>query len=171
MPDDLPHAPVPPENEPGHHPEVEQDQPDLTKAKARAKARRQEPQVFDFAFDDVFRWADKALGITPDTTSVEVGPDAVVAHFGRWTARFARSNIDSVEVTGPYHVLKTIGPPHLSLADRGITFATNRRQGVCIRFRNPIGAMDPLGLLRHPSITVTVDRPEELAGLLLGRAA
>lgn len=170
MPDDL-KTPIPPDNLPGHHPEVEQDRPDLDRARAKAAQQRKEPQVFEFDFDDVFRWADKPLGITPETASVEVDDDRVVARFGRWRAEIERSNIIGAEVTGPYHVLKTIGPPHLSLADRGITFATNRRQGICIRLAQPIKAMEPLGVLRHPSITLTVERPEELANLLLGSAA
>lgn len=170
MPDEL-KTPIPADNEPGHHPPVEQDQPDLRKARAKAKQQRLEPRVFEFDFDDVFRWADKPLGITPETASVEVDDDRLVARFGRWVAEIDRADIVGAEVTGPYNVLKTIGPPHLSLADRGITFATNRRQGICIRLARPIKAMEPLGLLRHPSITLTVDRPEELKNLLLGSAA
>ncbi len=170
MPDEL-KTPIPADNEPGHHPEVEQDKPDLRRARAKAKQSRVQPHVFEFDFDGVFRWADRPLGITPATASVEVDDDRLVARFGRWRAEIDRSNITGAEVTGPYHLLKTIGPPHLSFADRGITFATNRRQGVCIRLATPIKAMEPLGVLRHPSITLTVDRPQELANLLLGRAA
>jgi hypothetical protein len=163
MPDDL-KTPLPPDNEPGHHPDVEQDKPRL--AKTGRKATEAARHVFGFDFDDLYRWADRPLGIGPDSASVEVDADRVVARFGRWTAEIDRSNIVGAEVTGPYNVIKTIGPPHLSLADRGVTFATNRRQGVCIRLARPIKAMEPTGLLRHPSITVTVERPEELAELL-----
>jgi len=94
---------------------------------------------------------------------VDVGPDDFVVRFGWWSVHTALSNIEHVEVTGPYHWLKVIGPPHVSLADRGVTFATNTGRGVCIRFREPVTALLPGGLLRHPAITVTVDDVDGLA--------
>lgn len=166
MPDELPNTPIPPENQPGHHPEVEQDKPRLPATKHPRKATESVRRTFGFAFDDLYRWADRPLGIGPDSASVEVDADKVVARFGRWTAEIDRADIVAAEVTGPYRILKTIGPPHLSFADRGITFATNRRRGVCIRLARPIKAMEPIGLLRHPSITLTVEDPEGLAELL-----
>lgn len=69
-------------------------------------------------------------------------------------------NVVGAEVTGPYRLVKVAGPPHLSLRDRGITFATNRARGTCIRFREPVG------LLRHPAATVTVAAPDALAEAL-----
>ena len=68
---------------------------------------------------------------------------------------------------------RTIGPAHLSFADRGLTFATNARQGLCLTFRTPITGVDPLGIIEHPGLTVTVADPERLveqltAGLVLG---
>ena len=57
------------------------------------------------------------------------------------------------------------GPPHLSLADRGITFATNRQRGLCIRLHRPHPAIDPLGLIRHPGVTVTVGDVDGRLGL------
>ena len=52
--------------------------------------------------------------------------------------------------------VKTAGPAHLSLADRGLTFATNGDRGVCLIMREPVSGIDPFGLLRHPNLTVTV---------------
>jgi hypothetical protein len=72
-------------------------------------------------------------------------------------------NIASAELTGPYGFLKTVGPAHLSLSDRGLTFASNRRQGVCVRFREPVAGMEPTGRIRHPGLTVTV---ADCAGLV-----
>ena len=82
------------------------------------------------------------------------------ARFGPWRLSTPLENVAGTEVTGPYQLLKVIGPPHLSLRDRGLTFATNRQRGVCIRFRRPVG------LLRHPSLTVTVADPDALARAL-----
>ncbi|MBA2438430.1 MAG: hypothetical protein H0V52_08805, partial [Acidimicrobiia bacterium] len=44
-------------------------------------------------------------------------------------------NVKGSQVTGPYATLLVIGPARLSIADRGLTFATNARRGLCIRFR------------------------------------
>ena len=57
---------------------------------------------------------------------------------------------------------KTAGPARLSLADRGLTFATNPDAGLCIRFAEPVAAFDPFGRIRHPGITVTVERLDGL---------
>jgi hypothetical protein len=62
-----------------------------------------------------------------------------------------------VEITGPYSAVMTIGAPHLSLADRGLTFASNADRGVCIRFAEPVRGIEALGIIRHPALTVTVD--------------
>lgn len=56
----------------------------------------------------------------------------------------------------PYSFVKTAGPAHLSLADSGLTLATNGDRGVCLTMREPISGIDPFGLLRHPNLTVTV---------------
>jgi hypothetical protein len=50
----------------------------------------------------------------------------------------------------------------VSLADRGLTFASNGRSGVCPRFKQPVRGVDPLGIVRHPGLTVTVDDAEGL---------
>ena len=55
-----------------------------------------------------------------------------------------RTNIVGAERTGPFQPWKVIGPPHLSLRDRGITFGTNSSAGVCLRpFRDLVCAMPP----------------------------
>ena len=69
-----------------------------------------------------------------------------------------------------------IGPPHLSMADRGLTFATNADEGICIRFRQSVPGSTPVPWIRHPSLTLTVAQPREVqsflerAALELGRA-
>ena len=156
---------LPQDNQPGHHPAVEQDKPSLARLRS-AEARLHDPRTFDFAFDPLYRLIGRPLDIRPETTSVEVGPEDVVVRFGRWSARVERSTIDGVEVTGPYAFAKTVGTPHLSLSDRGITFATNRRRGLCLHLSRPVRCIEPLGLIRHPGITVTVDDPDGLRDLL-----
>lgn len=121
---------------------------------------------FKFRFTPAYRLGGLPFGVTPSTSGVKVEYGELSARFGLWRLRTPLSNITSASVTGPYGYLKTIGPAHLSLADRGLTFATNRDAGVCIRFDEPVPAIDPLGRVRHPALTVTVADVEELQAAL-----
>ena len=123
---------------------------------------------FLFRWDRAYQLAALPLAITPGRTSVEIDTAnaRLIARFGRWTVDTALTNIIDATITGPYAVPKTIGPPHLSLSDRGLTFASNNDRGVCIRFRAPVRGIDPLGVIRHPGLTVTVAEPERLRDVL-----
>ena len=118
---------------------------------------------FRFRFHPLYRVLGLPFGITEGTTSVEVSDNHLTVRFGPWRLRTPLSNIASCERTGPYTVPKTAGPAHLSLADRGVTFATNPDAGLCLRFDEPVAAIDPFGWIRHPAATVTVDRLDDLA--------
>jgi hypothetical protein len=120
---------------------------------------------FPFRFHPLFRLAALPFGVRDDA-SVQIGDDELRVRYGPWRLRTPLSNVRAVEVTGPYAWPKVIGPPHLSFADRGLTFASNPDRGVCIRFSRPVPGIEPVGVLRHPSITVTVDDPAVLAELL-----
>ena len=125
--------------------------------------------IFDFSFDALHRAFGLPLGITPRTASVEVDGDRVLARFGLWRLSTSLDNVEGTEVSGPYSPFKTIGPAHLSVADRGLTFATNSRRGLCIRFREPVAGIEPTGRLRHPGLTVTVADVDGLATALAAR--
>ena len=125
---------------------------------------------FRFRFEPRYRPAARVFGITDRRAVVRVGDGLLAARFGPWVVRTPLANIRSVSITGPYHFIKTAGPAHLSLADRGLTFATNGERGVCLDFLTPITGLDPFGLIHHPNLTVTVDRIEELVGVLAARA-
>ena len=116
-------------------------------------------EEFRFRFDLVHRLAAAPFLVSPSSASVVIdhARGVLVAQFGPWRVETALVNVASTTSTGPYHSVKTIGPPHLSLSDRGLTFATNDREGLCIRFHEPVRGIDPLGIVRHPAITVTVD--------------
>jgi len=88
------------------------------------------------------------------------------ARFGRWTVDTPVDNVVGTQASGPYGRLRTIGPAHLSLADKGLTFASNRRRGLCIEFREPVAGLEPTGRLRHPGLTVTVADVDGLARAL-----
>ncbi|MDP9862314.1 MULTISPECIES: hypothetical protein [Streptosporangium] len=116
---------------------------------------------FDFAIEPAWRAPLRLLGVTPERASVLVENGTLTVRFGHWLLRTPVSNIADATLTGPYSMWKVIGP-HLSLADRGVTFGTNPRRGVCVRFHTPVPALLPGGLLPHPGATLTVSDPEGL---------
>ncbi|WP_148613493.1 hypothetical protein [Nocardioides rubriscoriae] len=127
------------------------------------------PDRFDFAFAPSYRVPALLLGITGSTAWAELGPDALTVRFGLWRLRTPLANVAAVHRTGDFAFLKTAGPPHLSFADRGVTFATNGDQAVCLTFHQPVPAIDPTRRITHPGATLTLrdlDRFEvELADL------
>jgi hypothetical protein len=119
---------------------------------------------FAFRFDRLHRLLGLAFGVSPLTTYVEIDRTGhrFVARFGPWYVDTPLANVGAVHRTGGYSPLKTIGPARLSFADRGLTFATNDAEGVCVAFRDPITGIDPAGIVRHPALTITVDQIEGL---------
>lgn len=121
---------------------------------------------FVFRFDPAYRKAARLFGITPQRAWVEVDAGRLEARFGPWRLSTPLGNIIRVEITGPYAFAKTAGPARLGITDRGLTFATNGERGVCMTFAMPVRGIEPLGLLRHPELTVTVEDVGGLAELL-----
>lgn len=118
---------------------------------------------FAFRFDARYQRAARPFGITPDNSWVEVGAGRLDAHFGPWCLSTPLGNVDRVEITGPYRFIKTAGPARLGITDRGLTFATNGDRGVLITFVAKVRGIEPLGVFRHPELTVTVEDVEGLA--------
>jgi hypothetical protein len=125
---------------------------------------------FEFAFAPDYRRLARAFRVTPETAWVEVGDETLDARFGHWPVRTPLTNVTGVEVTGPYAFWKTAGPARLAITDRGLTFATNGDRGVLILFAKRVRGVDPLGLVRHSELTVTVADVDGLAELLRARA-
>jgi hypothetical protein len=125
---------------------------------------------FAFAFDPTYRRLSRAFGVTPASAWVEVGGGLLMARFGPWRVRTPLTNVMGAEVTGPYAFMKTAGPARLAITDRGLTFATNGHRGVRIDFGTPVPGLDPLGLIKHPELTVTVQHYDRLATLLTSGA-
>lgn len=123
---------------------------------------------FDFAFEPLLVPFALVVGVTPRTAWVELDAEGgtLEVRFGPWVLRTDLANVAGAEVSGPYHLVKVAGPPHLSLADRGVTFATTRRRGVCLRFHEPVPGALPGRLLPHPGATVTVADPEGLVAAI-----
>ena len=121
---------------------------------------------FFFAFAPAHRVAALPFAILPSTTWVDVDDDRLRARFGLWTLDTPRSNVKGVTTSGDYSFIRTAGPAHLSLADHGVTFATNGDRGVCVQFHEPVRVLDPTGHLRHPGATFTVADPDALLAAL-----
>lgn len=117
---------------------------------------------YPFHFDTRYRPLLLVLGVTPATAWVEVGEGGVVARFGPWSVTIAADNIADACLTGPYRAVKAIGA-RVSRTDRGLTFGTSTRGGVCLLLRQPVPGIDPLGAVRHPGLTLTVADREDFA--------
>ena len=110
-------------------------------------------EFFPFAVD--FRLAPFWLpfGLHPGRDGVTVTDQTFLATFGFLKLETALGNIDEAHVTRDYRWWTAAGV-RLSLADRGLTFGTNRSAGVCVHFRDPVPS--PLRHKGHPALTVTV---------------
>lgn len=114
------------------------------------------PLHFRFAWTAAYRLAAAPFGVTPANSRVTLLPGVLDVRFGPWFVRVPRVDIEQVSITGPYGFVKTAGPAHVSLADRGVTFASNGHQGVCLQLRRPVVGAEPFRALRSPGVTVTV---------------
>jgi hypothetical protein len=121
---------------------------------------------FGFAFAPAYRRLARLFGITPSRAWVEVGGTTLEARFGPWRVSTPLANVADVAITGPYAFWKTGGPARLAVTDRGLTFATNGDRGVLISFKSPVRGLDPLGVVRHPELTVTVADVDGLVAAL-----
>jgi hypothetical protein len=54
------------------------------------------------------------------------------------------------------------------LSDRDLTLATSADVGLWISFAEPVAALEPIGILRHLGLTVTVADVQGLAEILSG---
>ena len=118
--------------------------------------------IHRFAFDPTYRLPALLFGITARTASVEVGAHELTVRYGPWRLRTPLDNVAECQVTDGYSFVKTAGPPHLSFADKGVSFATSGGPGLCVSFHEPVPAIDFVGRIRHPAATLTVEDPESL---------
>ena len=162
--DDHGLQPVPPDNRPGHRPDLDQDKPSLADLhRVSLRAETAAGHHFSFRFDLRLRPLALLALVHPGNARIDLDAEGLTVRFGKWTLTTPVTNIAEVRDTGPYKWWKVAGPPHLSLADGGITFATSTDRGVCIRFHDRVPAALPTSVLRHPAVTVT---PEDVDGLI-----
>lgn len=121
---------------------------------------------FRFAWSGPERLAGLPFGIRPDSAWLVLKGEQLIARFGPWQVETPLANVAGAELSGPYWWPRIIGPARVSVRDRGLTFATTDRSGVCIRFREPVAGVEPFGLVRHPGLTVTVEDAPALVEVL-----
>jgi hypothetical protein len=128
--------------------------------------------LFPFAFTTAYRVAAAPFGVTSDNALValDLVSRRFIARYGPWVVQSSIENIRGAKLTGPFGIAKTIGPAHLSFADRGLTMASNHRRGVCISFVEPVPGIEPTGRIRHPGLTVTVADCDGLLAALVAAA-
>jgi hypothetical protein len=125
-------------------------------------------ETFAFRFDRLYRPVLLGLGVHPGNSEVKLtDQDRFLAKFGRWVVDTPLSNIDCVEVTGPYRAYRAIGVRG-SAVDHGLTFGSSRQGGVCVTFHEPVANLLP-GMKPHPGLTVTVVDLEGLAAAIEDR--
>ena len=127
--------------------------------------------IHKFAFAPEYRLPGLLFGITPATSGVEVADGELRVRYGLWRLRTPLDNISDCEVSDDYSWIKTAGPPHLSFADRGVSFTTCGGPGLCVSFHEPVAAIDWVGRIRHPSATLTVEHPDRLRDELRAAAS
>ncbi|HEX4109500.1 MAG TPA: hypothetical protein VHX88_15290 [Solirubrobacteraceae bacterium] len=121
---------------------------------------------FEFRFAPAYRRAARPFGITPERAWVQIDDEQLLANYGRWRLRTPLANISRVAITGPYRFYRTAGPARLGVTDGGLTFASNGERGVLLTFLEGVPAIDPLKLIKHPELTVTVADVEGLVSAL-----
>jgi len=143
---------------------VAEQRVDIDRGAVSGKVNPRMTETYPFRFSGLVGALARVFGVRSDRAHASLSNDGVLTvRYGRWVATTPVANVRRVDVTGPYATIKVAGPPHLSFADGGATFATNRDEGVCIAFHEPVSALLPFRLLAHPSLTFTVDQPEQFA--------
>ena len=125
-------------------------------------------QRFGFRFDAPYRPALALLGVTPSTAWVAVD-DHLDVRFGPWRLRTPLANVADAHHDGPHRAHRAVGP-RLSLTDRGVTFGTTPVATTCVHLHEPVPALEPFGLLRHPNVSLSVVDTRGLADALVAGA-
>jgi hypothetical protein len=103
------------------------------------------------------------FGFRRTRDDVRLDDQQFVATYGFVHVETPLENIDGAHVTRKYRWWTAVGIRR-SFVDDGLTFGTNRDEGVCIHFRTKVAS--PLGRRGHSALTVTVADTEGLADAL-----
>lgn len=120
---------------------------------------------FDFSMPLPYAAVVLAWGVTPGRAWVEVDDDRVRARFGFFHVETTRDNVvGATRESGPFNPLTAIGV-RFSFSDASITFGSDVRDLVEIRFRRAV-TLRPPGRTRHRALWVSVAEPDRLVEVL-----
>jgi hypothetical protein len=108
------------------------------------------------------------FGLRPSRDGVRLDGERFVATYGFIHVETPLANIDGAHVTRKYRWWTAVGIRR-SFVDDGLTFGTNRDEGVCVHFATKV--VSPVGRRGHSALTVTVADVEGLAQALNQAAA
>jgi hypothetical protein len=114
-------------------------------------------ESFAFAFEPPLDTWARWFAIVPTRSFVRLDDNGIEAVYGLWRVATTWSNVSGAGRTGPYRAWKIAGPARMSWADRGITMAASTAGGVCLRLHDAVPGLDPLGVFKHPAMTLGVE--------------
>lgn len=104
------------------------------------------------------------FGVRPSNAYVDLGDDALDAHFGFFRFRTPTSNLTSWRIEGPWRWITAIGV-RMSVRHHDLTFGGTNRGGVRVDFKEPVR----MAGIHVPALYVTVDDLEGFAAALVER--
>ena len=124
-------------------------------------------EQFGFAIETRFAPFLLAFGVTKDAAWLRLDDEDLEVKFGLFGLRTPLANITGYQTSGDYKAYRAIGI-RSSLADKGVTFGSNTKRGLCVTFDEPVAVKPGVGFA-HPGMTVTVDDVDGLARALESR--
>jgi hypothetical protein len=123
-------------------------------------------QHFGYAIDNRYLPLLVLFGLRPSKDGVTLTDDgSLVATFGLFKLATPQANISDAHITRDYRWWTAV-VVRGSRVDDGLTFGTNRDDGVCIHFDEKVPSV--LRRSGHSALTVTVADLEELTRILAG---
>ncbi len=119
---------------------------------------------FGFAIESKYAPFLLAFGVREDAAWLRIADDQLEVKFGFFGLSTPMDNITGYQLSGDYKAYRAIGI-RTSLADRGVTFGSTTKRGLCVTFAEPVSVKPGIGL-NHPGMTVTVDDVDGLAAEL-----
>ena len=104
------------------------------------------------------------FGARPANAYVDLGGDALDAHFGFFRFETPTSNLASWRIEGPWRWITSIGV-RFSIRNHDLTFGGTNRGGVRVDFKEPVRTLG----VRVPALYLTVDDLEGFAAALAKR--
>lgn len=119
---------------------------------------------FGFAIESKYAPLLLTFGVRKDAAWVHIDDDGLEVKFGFFGLATPLDNITGYQLSGDYKAYRAIGI-RTSFKDRGVTFGSTTKRGLCMTFAEAVPVKPGVGL-DHPGMTVTVDDVDGLAAEL-----